>query len=51
MIQRAVCKVLDCGFRTKDIISKDATLLSTKQMGDEVIEQLNYMKKVKTDFC
>lgn len=41
MIQVAVTNVLDNGFRTKDIMTPGGTLLSTTEMGDKVIEQLN----------
>lgn len=41
MIQMAVSHVLDSGFRTKDIMTSSGTLVSTEQMGIEVIAQLN----------
>ena len=51
LLQMAVSKVLDCGFRTRDIMTTEGTLLSTIEMGDMVIEQLNKLKSNKTTFC
>lgn len=41
MIQRAVTTILDQGFRTKDIMTSKGVLLSTREMGDKVIAQLD----------
>jgi 3-isopropylmalate dehydrogenase len=41
MIQRAVTQVLDNGLRTKDIMTPSGTLISTVEMGNKVIEQLD----------
>lgn len=43
MIQTAVNKILESGLRTKDIMAQSNTLLSTVQMGEQVITQLNKM--------
>lgn len=43
MIQMAVTNVLDNGFRTSDIMTPGSTLLSTSEMGDKVIEELDKM--------
>lgn len=40
-IQMAVTNVLESGFRTKDIMTQGCTLLSTTEMGNGVIKQLN----------
>jgi 3-isopropylmalate dehydrogenase len=40
-IQQAVTHVLNNGFRTKDIMTTSSSLISTAEMGDKVIEQLN----------
>lgn len=45
MIQTAVNRILDNGLRTKDIITQSNTLISTVQMGDQVITKLNKMIK------
>jgi 3-isopropylmalate dehydrogenase len=45
LIELAVNNVLDEGFRTKDIMTSAGTLISTVEMGDQVINQLNMMKK------
>jgi 3-isopropylmalate dehydrogenase len=39
MIQNAVIKILNDGYRTKDIMTPGCMLLSTTQMGDKVIDQ------------
>jgi len=44
MIIRNVNKVLDNGYRTKDIFTDDCKLLSTSDMGDAVIEELKNEK-------
>jgi 3-isopropylmalate dehydrogenase len=41
MIQMAVTHVLDSGLRTKDIMTSSGTLISTVEMGNKVIEQLD----------
>ncbi|MBA3537683.1 MAG: 3-isopropylmalate dehydrogenase [Tatlockia sp.] len=43
MLQSAVNKVLDCGARTKDIMTSGGKLVSTEEMGNKIIEQLNQM--------
>ncbi|CEG57153.1 3-isopropylmalate dehydrogenase [Legionella fallonii] len=45
LLQEAVNNVLQCGFYTKDIMISGGTLVSTTEMGDKVIEQLNAIKK------
>ena len=45
IIQTAVNQILDSGLRTKDIMTQSNTLISTVQMGDQVITQLNKMIK------
>ena len=45
-IENAVEKVLENGYRTKDIMQKNCNLLSTSEMGDVVIENLkNILEK------
>ena len=39
-IERAVEAVLEEGYRTKDIMTKDTILLNTAQMGDKICEML-----------
>jgi 3-isopropylmalate dehydrogenase len=41
MIQTAVTTILDEGFRTKDIMTSEGVLLSTREMGDKVVAQLD----------
>ncbi|MDP3706204.1 MAG: 3-isopropylmalate dehydrogenase [Legionellaceae bacterium] len=41
MIQTAVTTILDEGFRTKDIMTSEGMLLSTREMGNKVIAQLD----------
>ena len=43
MIQQAVTLVLDNGLRTKDIMTVSGSLISTSEMGNEVIRKLNKM--------
>ncbi len=45
MIQRAVSQVLDKGLRTRDIMTSSGKLVSTTEMGDSIIEQLQYWVK------
>lgn len=45
MIQMAVTTILDEGFRTKDIMTSEGILLSTRDMGDKVIKQLDMMSE------
>ena len=40
-IQMAVANVLDNGFRTEDIMTPGGRLLTTTEMGDKIVEQLN----------
>ena len=40
LLDQAVKKVLDEGFRTKDIISPGKKILSTSDMGDAIISKL-----------
>ena len=40
-LDQAVQKVLNDGLRTKDILSKDKKEVSTSQMGDAIISNLN----------
>ena len=44
MIQTAVTTILDEGFRTEDIMTSEGILLSTTEMGDKVIEQLDFTR-------
>ena len=45
-IENAVEKVLENGYRTKDIMQKNCNLLSTSEMGDVVTENLkNILEK------
>jgi 3-isopropylmalate dehydrogenase len=39
-IERAVTKVLDLGYRTADLMEEGKELVSTIQMGDRIIEQI-----------
>ena len=39
-IDRAVSKVLESGLRTKDIASEGATIVSTGEMGDAIVQEL-----------
>lgn len=41
MIQMAVTNILNKGFRTKDIMTSEGRLLSTTEMGDRVMAQLD----------
>ena len=41
IIQQAVSNILDQGFRTKDIMTSEGVLLSTTEMGDKIIAQLD----------
>ena len=41
VIEDAVSKVLDQGFRTADIFSEGTTKVSTKEMGDAVVAALD----------
>ncbi|MDP3705701.1 MAG: 3-isopropylmalate dehydrogenase [Legionellaceae bacterium] len=41
MIQMAVTTILDEGFRTKDIMTSEGMWLSTREMGDKVVAQLD----------
>ena len=43
MIQEAVARTLDGGFRTKDIMTPAGRLITTVEMGKQVIEQLDKM--------
>lgn len=45
MLENAVSNVLQCGFYTNDMMISGGTLVSTAEMGDRVIEQLDKMKK------
>ena len=40
-IENAVVKVLEDGYRTKDIYSEGTTLVGTRKMGQLVIERLS----------
>jgi 3-isopropylmalate dehydrogenase len=40
MIESAIQKTLDLGFRTKDIESPGSTLVGTIEMGDHILKQL-----------
>ena len=40
MIEDAIKKVLAAGFRTPDIMEEGKTLVTTSQMGDEVVKAL-----------
>ncbi|KTC86909.1 3-isopropylmalate dehydrogenase [Legionella brunensis] len=53
MIQRAITEVLDSGLRTKDILTPGDILLSTTEMGNKIIEQLNKIKakSIEKQFC
>jgi 3-isopropylmalate dehydrogenase len=44
LIENAVSKVLDEGFRTLDIMTPSGTLLSTSKMGDKIIQALNELQ-------
>ncbi len=46
LLQEAVSNVLQCGFYTKDIMIPGGTLVSTTEVGDKVIEQLNTIKNL-----
>lgn len=46
LIQRAVTHFLDDGWRTTDIMTVSANVLSTSETGDKVIEQLNKMVRI-----
>lgn len=41
LIETAIQKTLEQGYRTKDIESPGTTLLGTREMGDQIIKQLN----------
>lgn len=42
MIESAIQKTLEQGYRTKDIESKGSTLVGTAEMGDHILKQLGY---------
>ena len=44
LINKVVNKILNSGYRTKDIFMKNDKLISTQEMGDLVIEELNNEK-------
>ena len=39
-IENAVLRVLEKGYRTKDIMSRGKILLSTQEMGEKIVEEL-----------
>ena len=44
LINKVVNKILNNGYRTKDIFMKNDKLISTQEMGNLVIEELNNEK-------
>ena len=44
LINKVVNKILDDGYRTKDIHMENNKLISTQEMGDLVVEELNNEK-------
>lgn len=43
MIEEAVARVLEAGYRTKDIMEKDMKLVGTKEMGSLIAEEIKKM--------
>ena len=41
LIERAIVKTLDLGYRTKDIQSPGARLVGTTEMGDAIVRNIN----------
>ena len=41
LLERAISNVLESGHRTKDIATKHSKIISTAEMGDAVISELN----------
>ena len=41
LLERAISNVLESGLRTKDIATKHSKIISTVEMGDAVISELN----------
>ena len=44
LINKVVNEILNSGYRTKDIFMKNDKLISTQEMGDLVIKELNNEK-------